>query len=109
MDEETFCPKCGRIVIPIIDSTPLEGIIQPSWQCPMCWFLWTEGPSTAMPTTDRQLPIPCPKCQHVGGLLVVRGTTVMTVTCDQCHHTWTTDLLSLPPEVQALLPIRDGD
>jgi len=53
-----------------------------------------------MPNTNRPLPIQCPKCEHVGGLLVVKSFTVMTATCASCRHTWATDLLTLPPEIQ---------
>ena len=53
-----------------------------------------------MPNTNQPLPIECPKCQHRGGMLVVKSRTVMTVTCAHCRHTWATDMRSLPPDVQ---------
>jgi hypothetical protein len=54
-----------------------------------------------MPNTGRPLPVPCPKCQHTGCRLVVRGVTVMTMTCAQCNHTWATLIEPLPPDIQA--------
>ena len=45
------------------------------------------------------LPIPCPKCQHVGSMLLIKSITVMTLKCDSCRHTWATDLASLPPDI----------
>ena len=59
-----------------------------------------------MPNTDRNLPIRCPKCHHNGCTLVVKSISVMTVTCAGCHHTWATDLDSLPSEIQ--LKIHDA-
>jgi uncharacterized Zn finger protein len=53
------------------------------------------------------VPISCPKCQHVGGTLVVKSTTVITVRCARCSHTWAADMLTLPSEVQKKIPIRD--
>jgi len=53
-----------------------------------------------MPNTDRPLPVRCPTCEHLGALLVVKSSTVMTATCARCRHTWATDLLTLPPEIQ---------
>lgn len=53
-----------------------------------------------VPNTNRPLPIECPKCEHVGGVLVVKSITVMTVTCARCQYVWATDLPSLPPDIQ---------
>jgi len=55
---------------------------------------------TAMPNTNRPLPIQCPKCQHVGALLVAKSLTVMTATCATCHHFWATEFEWLPPDLQ---------
>ena len=64
---------------------------------------------SAVPNTKRPLPIPCPKCEHVGSILRVKSMTVMMVTCAGCGHTWATEMSSLPPEVQAKIPdaLRD--
>jgi hypothetical protein len=53
-----------------------------------------------MPDTDRQLPIHCPKCQHAGCTLLVKGITIITVTCASCAHVWATSLDFLPDEIQ---------
>ena len=53
-----------------------------------------------MPNTNRPLPIRCPKCDHNGSKLVVKGLTVMTVTCASCHHTWATNVDDLSSEIQ---------
>jgi uncharacterized Zn finger protein len=53
-----------------------------------------------MPNTNRPLPISCPKCQHLWSRLVVKSTTVMTVTCASCGHFWATEFDWLPPEIQ---------
>jgi transcription elongation factor Elf1 len=58
-------------------------------------------PSPPMPNTDRHLPIHCPKCPHVGCTLLVKGITIITVTCASCAHTWATRLDFLPDDVQA--------
>ena len=62
-----------------------------------------------MPNSNRPLPIPCPKCQHVGSMLIVKSLTVMMLTCANCSHTWATELTSLPPEIQEKIPdaLRD--
>ena len=67
------------------------------------------GSGSAVPNTNRPLPITCPKCQHVGSILRVRSTTVMMLTCASCGHTWATEMASLPPEIQAKIPdaLRD--
>jgi hypothetical protein len=52
-----------------------------------------------MPSTNT-LPMQCPKCDHNGGSLVVLSITVVTVKCVSCHHTWATNLESLPPDTQ---------
>ena len=57
-------------------------------------------PSLPMPNTDRHLPIHCPKCRHVGCTLLVKGITIITVTCASCAHTWATRLDFLPDDVQ---------
>ena len=63
----------------------------------------------SVPNTNRPLPIPCPRCQHVGSLLVVKSTTVMMLTCTNCRHTWATDMASLPQDIQEKIPdaLRD--
>ena len=53
-----------------------------------------------MPNTNNPLPLQCPKCQHVGGLLVVKSLTVMTVTCASCKHFWATRIDFLPLDIQ---------
>ena len=53
-----------------------------------------------MPNTNRPLPIPCPKCQHLGSKLVVKSLTVMTLTCGSCGHFWATEFDWLPIEIQ---------
>ena len=60
-----------------------------------------------MPNTNQPLPIECPKCRHIGGLLVVKSRTVMTVRCVSCRHTWATDLPSLPPDIQEKIEALD--
>ena len=57
-----------------------------------------------MPNTNRPLPIPCPKCPHVGSRLRVAGLTVMMLTCASCGHTWATEYKSLPADVQEKIP-----
>jgi transcription elongation factor Elf1 len=52
-----------------------------------------------MPNTDRHLPINCPKCRQVGCTLVVKGITIITVTCASCAHTWATRLDFLPDDI----------
>jgi Zn ribbon nucleic-acid-binding protein len=54
--------------------------------------------------TDFPLPIQCPKCQHVGSMLLIKSITVMTLKCDSCGHTWATDLASLPPDIRDKVP-----
>ena len=54
--------------------------------------------------TDFPLPIQCPKCQHVGSMLLIKSITVMTFKCDSCGHTWATDLASLPPDIRDNVP-----
>ena len=56
--------------------------------------------SPSMPNTDRHLPIHCPKCRHVGCTLLVKGITIITVTCVSCAHTWATKLDFLPDDIQ---------
>ena len=53
-----------------------------------------------MPNTDRHLPIHCPKCPHIGCTLIVKGITIITVTCASCAHTWATRLDFLPDDIQ---------
>jgi transcription elongation factor Elf1 len=62
-----------------------------------------------VPNSNCPLPIPCPKCQHVGSMLVVKSTTVMMLTCANCRHTWATEMASLPQDIQEKIPdvLRD--
>jgi Zn ribbon nucleic-acid-binding protein len=53
-----------------------------------------------VPNSNKPLPIYCPKCNHNGSMLIVQSLTVIMVKCDDCRHTWATDLESLPDEVQ---------
>jgi hypothetical protein len=53
-----------------------------------------------MPNTGNPLPIQCPKCQHEGSRLVVKGFTVMTLTCASCRHTWSARFDWLPDDIQ---------
>ena len=57
-------------------------------------------PRCRLPNTDSPLPIPCPKCKHEQSTLVVKGITVITVTCLNCGHTWATRLDWLSAEIQ---------
>ena len=50
------------------------------------------------------LAIQCPNCQHLGSLLLIKSLTVMTLKCASCRHTWTTDVASLPLDIQAKIP-----
>ena len=46
------------------------------------------------------LPLHCPKCDHDGALLRIRSTTVLTVNCADCTHSWSVDIGALPPEIE---------
>jgi transcription elongation factor Elf1 len=46
---------------------------------------------------NRPLPIQCPKCKHEGSTLVAESATVITLTCDSCQYSWSTDLEPLSP------------
>lgn len=53
-----------------------------------------------MTNTSRPLPLQCPKCEHTGCALVVKGITIITVTCVGCAYTWAMRLDFLPDDVQ---------
>jgi transcription elongation factor Elf1 len=53
-----------------------------------------------MPNT---LPAPCPKCHHERSTLIVSSTSVLTITCPQCGHTWSLDLKALSSQMRAKL------
>jgi hypothetical protein len=53
-----------------------------------------------MADRTRPLPLQCPKCEHTGCALVVKGITIITVTCVGCAYTWATRLDVLPDHIQ---------
>jgi DNA-directed RNA polymerase subunit M/transcription elongation factor TFIIS len=104
------CPFCdAHDWVTLVTRATLEG---PTfrWRCTSCNHEWSAiQPIPSHTEIGQALPIPCPKCQHVGSRLRVASLTVMMVTCARCGHTWATEYKSLPEDIQEKIPdaLRD--
>jgi ribosomal protein S27E len=49
------------------------------------------------------LSIPCPQCHCNEATFILNSTTIVTIKCASCSHTWAVEIASLPSEVLKLL------
>ena len=56
-------------------------------------------------TSDSQLSVSCPHCQHTLATLAVQSQTVLMVTCAKCGYTWCVELATMPEPVRAAAQI----
>ena len=49
------------------------------------------------------LSIRCPQCHSDEAIFILDSTTIVTIKCASCSHTWAVEIVSLPPKVLKLL------
>jgi ribosomal protein S27E len=49
------------------------------------------------------LSIPCPQCHCNEAIFILNSTTIVTIKCASCSHTWAVEIASLPPKVLKVL------
>ena len=62
-----------------------------------------------MPRDDSTLPMSCPRCRHGEAALFISSSTVLTVRCTKCSHSWAADASRLPDYIRsAVMAIVDA-
>jgi ribosomal protein S27E len=49
------------------------------------------------------LSIRCPQCHCDEAVFILNSTTIVTIKCGSCSHTWAVEIASLPPKVLKVL------
>jgi ribosomal protein S27E len=49
------------------------------------------------------LSIRCPQCHCAEAVFILNSTTIVTIKCGSCSHTWAVEIASLPPKVLKIL------